>query len=183
MEDRDWTWFGVAGPTVAYASIGASIALSPWFRWERNALSDLGHSVRSGVAPIYNFGLLVAGFLIVIYAATVFKKHAKYTSASLSAAGFFLQMVATFDEVYGSLHYVASVLFFVSIGVTSIVYAVERKSYMAVLAFAVGLASWVLYWMKIYVAGVAVPETISSVAAVAWIIQSAIKIYHSKQTA
>lgn len=177
MNDKNLTWFGIFGPVVAYITIIVSILYSPWFSWEKNALSDLGHSTRSSVATIYNLGLLLAGFFIIIFAITVFKKYAKYTGISLTVCGFFLQLVATFDEVYGNLHYVVSVLFFVSIGITSILYAIEKKSFPAAIAFAIGLISWILYWLKIYNAGVAVPETISSIVAVAWIIQSAIKIY------
>ena len=168
--------FGVVGPLIAYISIIVSIAYSPWFSWKRSALSDLGHSVNSGVASIFNLGLLLAGFLIIVYALTVFRRHAKYTSICLIASGFMLQLVATFDEVYGFFHFAVSVLFFVLIGVTSIVYIIERKSYLASLMFIINLGSWILYGMRIYRAGVAVPETISSVAVVLWIVVSAVRI-------
>jgi hypothetical membrane protein len=168
--------FGVVGPLIAYISIGISIAYSPWFSWKRSALSDLGHSVNSGVASIYNLGLLLAGFLIIVYALTIFRKHAKYTSICLIASGFMLQLVATFDEVYGFLHFAVSVMFFVLIGVSSIVYAIERKSYLASSMFIINFGSWILYGMRIYHTGIAVPETISSVAVVFWIIVSAVKI-------
>lgn len=112
--------FGAVGPLIAFVSIGVSIALSPWFSWERNALSDLGRSVRSGVASIYNFGLLLIGFLIIIYAVTALREYARRTSYSLVISAFILQLVATFDEVYDPLHFVASVLFFVSLSPTSI---------------------------------------------------------------
>jgi hypothetical membrane protein len=54
--------FGVVGPLIAYFSIGVSMVLSPWFSWESNALSDLGHAIKSEVASIFNFGLLLVGF-------------------------------------------------------------------------------------------------------------------------
>ena len=180
MNEKIYALFGVVGPLVAYVSIGVSIAFSPWFSWERNALSDLGHAVKSGVAPIYNFGLLLTGFLLMIYAVTVLRGYARWTSYSLMISAFILQLVAAFDEIYGLLHSIVSFLFFVSLGSTSIIYAVERKSSLAVIAFIIGLFSWVLYWAGIYSAGVAVPETISSVAVLPWIISSALKIYISK---
>ncbi|MCK4483018.1 hypothetical protein KAU55_07295, partial [Candidatus Bathyarchaeota archaeon] len=62
MNEKTYALFGVIGSLLAYFSIGVSIALSPWFSWETNALSDLGHAVNSGVAPIFNFGLLLSGF-------------------------------------------------------------------------------------------------------------------------
>jgi len=180
MSKKVYALFGVVGPLIAYVSVGVLIAFSPWFSWESNALSDLGHSVKSGVAPIYNFGLLLTGFLLIIYAVTVLSGYARWTSCSLAISAFTLQLVAAFDEIYGLLHFVVSFLFFVSLGSTSILYAVERKSSLALTAFIIGLFSWVLYWARIYSAGVAVPETISSVAVLPWIISSALKIYLGK---
>jgi hypothetical membrane protein len=179
MNEKTYALSGVIGPLLAYTSIAVSIALSPWFSWERSALSDLGHAVESGVAPIFNFGLLLTGFFLTIYAVKVLKVHARWTGYSLVISAFTLQLISVFDEVYGLLHLVVSILFFVSLGVTSLFYAVERKSYSAVAAFAIGLISWIFYWAEIYAAGAAVPETISSVAVLFWIIPSALRIYTS----
>jgi hypothetical membrane protein len=160
--------------------ISVSIVLSPWFSWWSNALSDLGHSIDSDVALLYNFGLLLAGFFIMIYSMTTLKDHAKYTSYCMLASALMLQLVATFDEVYDPLHVIVSILFFVSLGFASIVYAAEGKSILALTAFVIGLGSWILYWAGIYSAGIAVPETISSVVTVSWVMLSAIKIYLGK---
>jgi len=177
VHDRVYALCGVIGPLLAYVFIGVSIMLSPWFTWESSALSDLGHSVNSEVASIFNIGLLFAGFLVMIYATTVFKKHAKYTSGCLVLGAFSLQLVATFDEVYGFLHFAVSVLFFVCLGVTTVAYAIEKKSSLAVAAFIIGLVSWIVYSMKIFMIGVSVPETISSVAVVPLLMEATIKIY------
>ena len=171
---------GIISPLVAYLSIGVSIIFSPWFSWHRNALSDLGHSVKSEVAPIFNLGLLLTGFLIILYTVTVFKKHAKYTSICLIVSAIMLQLIATFDEVYGSLHGVVAALFFVSIWITSVVNAIEKKSLLALMPFIMGLSSWILYRMKVYRAGIAVPEIISFVAVASLLQFSAIKIYLKK---
>jgi hypothetical membrane protein len=180
MDERIYALFGVIGPLLVYIFIGISISLSPWFSWERNALSDLGHAVKSGVAPIFNFGLLLTGFFLMIYAVKVLKEYARWTGYSLVISAFSLQLVAVFDEVYDPLHSVVSILFFLSLGITSLLYAVERKSYSAVAAFTIGLILWISYWAKIYSAGVAVPETISSAAVLLWIIPSVLRIYRSR---
>ena len=177
MNERNYAFFGVVGPVVAYLFIIVSIMLSPWFSWSTDALSDLGHAVRSDVAPLFNFGLLLAGFFIMIYSITAFRDHAKYASYCLLISAFLLQLVATFDEVYVFLHFLVSVLFFVSFGFASITYALERKSILAAVAFTIVLGSWILYFAGIYSAGVAVPETISSVAVVSWVMLSAFRIY------
>lgn len=180
MNERVCTLFGIVGPVVGYICIGVSIALSPWFSWQTSALSDLGHAVKSDAASIFNFGLLFAGLFIAVYAVTAFRKHAKYTSIFLLLSAFTLQLVAVFDEVYGVLHMVVSVLFFVLLIISSIVYAVERRSYVALTVFFIGLLSWATYGLQLYNAGVAVPETISSVVVVFLIIYSAIKIYRGR---
>ncbi len=180
MKGRVYALFGVVGPIIAYLSIGVSIAFSPWFSWEVSALSDLGHSVKSEVAPIFNLGLVLCGFLVMVYAAITLEKHAKYTRICLVTSALLLQLIATFDEVYGFFHFAISVLFFVSIGITSIVYAIERKSFLAVTSFIIVLVSWVLYEMKIYRTGVAVPEIISSLAVASFLIHSALNIYLNK---
>ncbi|MFQ6068589.1 MAG: DUF998 domain-containing protein [Candidatus Bathyarchaeia archaeon] len=182
MDEQKYALFGVVGPLVAYFFIGVSIILSPWFSWSSNALSDLGHANKSDVAPLYNFGLLLAGFLIIIYSITIFRKHAKYTSYCLLISALLLQLVAAFDEVYGFFHSLVSILLFVSFGIASIVYAVEGKSIIALIAFIIGFGSWILYLVEIYSMGIAVPETISSVAIVSWIILSAFRICFSKST-
>ena len=180
MNQKIGILLGIIGPAIGYVAIAVSIALSPRFSWESNALSDLGHAMSSDVAPIFNLGLLLTGLLILIYAVTVFRKHAPYTSYFLATVGFSLQLVATYDEVYGLLHPVVSIVFFASLGFASLVYAAETKSYLAVAAFSVGGLSWALYGAKIYRAGIAVPETISSVVAVMWIMYSAAKLYRGK---
>lgn len=179
MEERVYALFGVVGPLVAYISIGVSIVLSPWFSWESNALSDLGHAVRSEVASIFNFGLLLAGFLMMVYAVTAFREHAKYASICLLISAFMIQLLATFNEVYGFLHYAVSVPHFIMLSITSIVYSIERKSSLAMITFIIVLVSWILYEMKIFNVGVAVPETISKIVLL-WVMYSAIKIYLSK---
>jgi hypothetical membrane protein len=177
---RIYTLSGIAGCLVAYVAIGLSISLSPWFSWHTNALSDLGHSAKSEVAPIFNVGLLLAGFLFTVYAATVLNKHAKYTSFFVAVSAFFLQLIATFDEVYGFLHLIVSVLFFASIGIVSIVYAAENKSFLGLAAFIVSLLSWLLYELGIYRAGIAVPETVSSLVVALLLASSSFKIFSAK---
>ncbi len=177
MKERYWSLSGVIGPLIAYTFIAVSIAYAPWFSWWRNALSDLGHASHSASAAFYNFGLLLTGTLITVYVITVFRKYAKYTSLFLFATAFSLQLVATFDEVYGWLHGTVSVIFFVFMIFSCLVYAVEKKSILGVLSFIVGLGSWVLYWAKVYHAGIAVPEIISATATMLWVVLSAAKLF------
>jgi hypothetical membrane protein len=180
MKERIFTLFGVIGPFIAYFVIIISIIYSPWFSWQRNALSDLGHSVKSVTASIFNFGLLLTGFLIIIYVITIFQEHAKYTSFCLVVSAFILQSVAMFNEVYGFIHGVMAVLFFVSLWIASIVNAVEKKSFLALIVFIIGFGVWVLYGFRVYDAGIAVPEIVSFAASASLLQWSAIKILRKK---
>lgn len=179
MEERIYALFGVLGPILVYASIVASLVLSPWFSWESNALSDLGNSATSNSAPLFNFGLLLAGFFMMIYTLTAFKNHAKYSSACLLVSTFLVELLAAFNMVYGSLHYAVAVPHFVMLSVTSIVYTIEKRSVIALATFLIVLGSWTVYGLGTLNIGIAVPETISKIV-LAWIIVSAIRIYISK---
>ena len=186
LSEQKYALFGLVGPLVAIFFIVVSIVLSPWFSWWSNALSDLGRSAttevapKSDVAPLFNFGLLLSGFFLIVYSITSFRNHAKYTSYLLVIVGLTLQLVATFDEVYGSLHFQVSVLFFVALCFASISYVIEKRSVLAFAALVIGFASWILYGLEIYSSGIAVPETISSMASVTWVMVSALRIYFDK---
>jgi hypothetical membrane protein len=175
MGERRFALFGLVGPLVAFLFIALSIGLSPWFNWQDNALSDLGHATDSSVAPLFNFGLFFAGFLVMVYSVMVLRTHARYTGFCLLVSSLLLQLVAVFDEVYGSLHFLVSVLLFVSFGFASLAYGFEKRSALALAAFAIGFCSWAFYLAGVYGEGVAVPETISSVAVVSWVASSALK--------
>lgn len=181
MHEQKVALLGIITPVIATVFIGVSIGLSPWFAWEENALSDLGHSTNSEVAALFNFGLLLTGFCLIIYSMTCFKYHAKYTSYSLVAAGFSLQLVATFNEVYKPLHFLVSVLFFLSLAISCISFAIEKKSVLAVGALGFGLAIWILYGLDIYSSGIAVPEALSALAVSSWVMLSAFRIYSNNE--
>lgn len=172
--------FGVLGPLMVYVSIVVSLLVSPWFNWQTNALSDLGHPVNSQAAPIFNGGLFLAGFFLMLYSMTAFKKHAKYSSISLLISSFFVQMLAVINESYGGLHYVAAVPHFLTLSLTSIVYGWEKKSKFAITTFAVVMFTWLLYSLNVFNMGIAVPETVSKLVLL-WIMWSGIKLFLDKE--
>ena len=168
--------FGLISPVLGFAFISISIISSPWFSWDKNAISDLGHSLMSDVSIILNFGLLLTGLMLIIYAVLALRREAKWTGYCLILSGFALQLIATFDEVYGYPHQVVSILFFISLIIMSILYAFEGKSRLAASAFIVILVCWALFLVGGYHSGIAVPEVISSIAVSSWIMYSALKI-------
>lgn len=179
--EKVFAYLGIIGPAIAFVSIFLSISLSPSFSWYRNALSDLGHAQRSNVAPIFNSGLLLSGFLTAIYAIKSLLNHAKYTGFSVAFSALMLQFIATFDEIYGTLHFIVSLLFFASAGVSCIIYFIESRKVLAIVAFLVGLLAWLLYWANIYEMGVAVPEIISAASITTCLIYSSLNILRGKE--
>ncbi|MCW4021720.1 MAG: DUF998 domain-containing protein [Candidatus Bathyarchaeota archaeon] len=180
MKERMDALFGILGPLMVYVSILVSLVISPWFNWETNALSDLGHAVTSNAAPIFNGGLFLAGFFLMLYSITAFKKHANYSSTCLLISSFFVQMLAVINEAYGSLHYVAAVPHFLTLSLTSIVYGYEKKSKFAIATFLVVMLTWLMYSLNVFNMGIAVPETMSKLVLL-WIMWSGIKILRNKE--
>lgn len=176
MNETKYVFLGLLGPLVAIVFVVISIIYSPWFSFFDNALSDLGHSGNSEVASLFNFGLLLSGLFIILFSVKILKNRAKYTSYFLMITGFSLQLIATFDEIYRSLHFQVSVLFFATLGLTSLFYVMEKKSVVALAALIIGLISWIVYGLGIFSMGIAIPEVISSISAFVWIILSALRI-------
>lgn len=141
-----------------------AIYLAPWFNFYRNALSDLGHVLRSNVAPVFNLGLSLGGFLIGIYAVACVSRTDRSIAVVLLLAGYSLILVGVFDESYGFLHPVVSVAFFLSLGIFLITYAVSRKTLWPMLSLAVGTVAWVLHLAWKLPKGAAIPELISVMA-------------------
>lgn len=125
--ERSWI-LAILGPALVYTFIAVSIALSPWFSWDSDALSDLGHSTRSGAAPYYNFGLFIGGFFLVAYGLLNLRLRRPFTASGPILSALALQSVGVFDEVYGSLHGFVSVAFFLLLWGTMIVYTAEARS-------------------------------------------------------
>ncbi len=160
---------------IAYASIFISILLTPRFSWSRNALSDLGHSLKSRVAVIYNFGLATCGLLLALYSTVFLKNETKLAWLLFLTTGFLLQLVGVFDEVYGSVHGLVSVLFFAFFDLALLVYSIEKKSILGFLLFLSYIAVWAMYHVRILKGGVAVPELATSLIASVFFASSEIR--------
>lgn len=169
---RGPTYLALSGVLVPLASISLAIYLSPWFSWERNALSDLGHSVKSGVAPIFNFGLVTGGLLLLIFSAVYLRIKYPLTSALMVTGSYFLILIGTFDEVYGSLHFFVSLAFFVALAFAALAYSYEaRKTYPVATTFIIGI-SWAIQLSGFCNCGASVPEMISVLASLIWFIDA-----------
>ncbi|MCS7102616.1 MAG: DUF998 domain-containing protein [Candidatus Korarchaeum sp.] len=158
----------VSAICVPLASIFVAIYLSPWFRWERNALSDLGHAVKSEVAPIFNLGLVTGGLLFLMFSVLYMHRRYPLTSKLMVLASYFLILIGTFDEIYGPLHFLVSLVFFIALAFAALAYSYEsRKSYPVAITMIIGI-SWALQLSGICECGASVPEMISVLASLVW---------------
>ncbi len=148
---------------VPLTCIVLSITIYPNFSFLRNALSDLGHAKRV-TAPIFNFGLVTGGLLLALRGQRI---GLKMTSHLLTLTSYFLILVGTFDEIYGRIHYLVSVFFFLGLIMTSFAFSWEsRKKYPAILG-ALSTLTWILHFSGMKW-GVSVPESISIALAIPW---------------
>ena len=155
---------------IVYSSIAVSIMLSPWFSWSRNALSDLGHCMKSGVAVIFNFGLITGGLILALYSTIYLRRETKASWIILFLSGYMLQFIGTYDEIYGRTHLVVSILFFVLFGLSLLSYSLEKKSKTGVLFFLSYMVIWIAYYTRVLKGGVSIPEFITSFMVAAFLI-------------
>ena len=120
-------WFGATPPICAFVFIGISIALSPWFSWTDNALSDLGVSP---VAPIFNGGLILTGILLSLFAIAVTQIELKSrfglaSAISFLVAGFGVAGVGIFTEAFIELHILFAMFCFIPLLLSFILFGVR----------------------------------------------------------
>jgi hypothetical membrane protein len=176
---------GILSALAAYPFIAISIMLSPWFNPYKNALSDLGNITQNGwVAFIYNFGLVLSGFLAAFFALLISMRHRSWKylcwSILLLVAGFDLALIGFFPEDAGRIHGLVSEIFFVSVILVMLAYGFCSKSLgsplTGAIAFLLGISSMVVWITKWPWRGVAIQETVSSLAASAWLIMVSLRI-------
>jgi hypothetical membrane protein len=119
---------------------------------------------------------MLTGLIMLLYALLSMRGYAKKTAYCLMFSGFILQLVGTFNETFGRLHWNVSVLFFLAMMVMTIVYSIEKKSLLALLSL-IAAVPWILYYLGMIHVGVAVPETLTALAMTPWVVSSAVKIY------
>ena len=88
--------FGLASGIIFWIVTILSIAANPWFSLTKNAFSDLGAS-SANVPWIYNYGLIVAGGVALLYSVSLMdwstNKVEVAGSAFMFIAGIFLALI------------------------------------------------------------------------------------------
>ncbi len=141
--------------------IFVAIALSPWFSFWDNALSDLGHCLKSSVAPLFNLALVLAGFLITIVVSRCLYGVSRVKTIILLYIGFTLILIGAFDEVYGKLHLFSSVMFFIGMIIYLVIYSVLEKKWYVLGIAVLHIVLWYLHFIQDIPPGAAIPELIA----------------------
>jgi len=153
-----------------------SIYLSPWFSFWDNALSDLGHACKSIVAPIFNFGLAVGGFLVSIASVKYMIYYSRLKSMILLFMGFMLVMIAVYDETYGKLHGAVSILFFIGLILYLILYGVKEKAIAPLIIAVLHIAIWFMHLAQNTPPGAAIPELLAVLTMIPFYMSDYMKI-------
>jgi len=179
-------WLGVIGAVWGVLSVMISVALSPWFDWFNNALSDLGVS---NVAAIFNSGLIVAGLLASIFGVAYVKSERDNIvglcgGIILVIACISLIGIGVFSEAFGIIHFYFSVAFFVLVLISSLVLGIRFIVYKEHIWFGVyslfvsvlGICGWALLKFP----GVAIPEAVTAFPIAIWIILLSAVVYRKR---
>ncbi len=149
----------IASLAIPLLFVAIAAFLSPWFNLVKNALSDLGHEVRSPVAIIFNTGLGIGGVLIGVYTARCLWRT--WFVFPGTAMGVTLTLIGVVDEYYGRIHFAISVAFFLSLMTFLAIYAATRRSTAAVAALSIVIALWFTHFAYRIPRGAAIPELVS----------------------
>jgi hypothetical membrane protein len=173
---------GMLAPIVTLTLIFVSIALSPWFDWHNNALSDIGVS---STASFFNATLLLGGAFYLVFAIGFLRWHrvssllSKIAAFFMLAGGAGLMLIGLFPEDAGDIHYVVAVTYFLATPLAYVLLGIDllRRGtpIPGALSIAAGLAALCLIFFvphKHY----AVPEILAAVIIGAWTLSFGVKM-------
>jgi hypothetical membrane protein len=179
---------GVLAPVIGFMCVLFAVASYSQFSWFDNALSDLG--VVGGVtAVLFNFGLIVSGVLTFVFGLGLFAFLHKKVPGVAGALIFILDawaltLIGIFPESARPMHYYASVAFFALFPVSMFLICAEFLSSsrikMGLLTFITATFAaivWIIQFTVTPVPGVAIPETLSALAASAWVVVLGLKMF------
>jgi hypothetical membrane protein len=186
MSNKTISWLKISGtcgiitPSVAFSCILLAIAYAPHFSWTHNALSDLG-VMPNPTSVLFNLGLIVSGILAIVFAFGLLIFFNKTVSGRIGAIMFVLDCLALicigiFPESAKPMHLYASVAFFaifpLAMFLMTASFVLSSKHRMAVFTFSIAVFAavvWAAEFLMHYVPGVAIPETLSALAACLWV--------------
>jgi hypothetical membrane protein len=174
--------FGVLTTIFTLTLIFVSIALSPWFDWHTDALSDMGVS---STALLVNSTLLIGGALYLVFALGFIRWHdvtstvAKIAALFMLLGGVGLLLIGVFPEDAGRIHYIVAVTYFMATPLAYLLFGIDllRRGEPApgVLSIAAGLGALSMIFFVPH-QGWAVPEILAATVMGAWTLSFGVKM-------
>ena len=164
---------GIAGPVISSVLLFRAIAISPWFDWHRNSLSDVGVSANAGC---FNAAVIIQGLSALV---TILGAHrwigpgrwARVGTVTLLISALALALVGVFPKSHGRLHFAFAVAHFLLNPLGLILLSVDMVQkglrVPAALTTSAALAAF-LSISRLPAGGYAVPELVAGLFAQAW---------------
>jgi len=171
---------GITSSVLTLVMVFAATIVSPWFRWEKNALSEMGVGE---VALLFNSAMIIGGILNLIFALGIREylgreglvKYGTYLimlgSVSLALLGIFTVSDPIFHGIVALGTFVLAPIGFILIGLNSKQSATKKLSITCGIAalMTILILPAILLFLPFNV-GFAVPEIIWSLIMATWII-------------
>jgi len=173
---------GVLSPIFTLTLIFVSVALSPWFDWHNNALSDMGVSRTPNP---FNAALLIGGVMYFVFVLGFLRWQGTRSALNRIAAFFMLAggvgllSVGIFAEDAGRIHYVVAAAYFLATplayGLFGAALLMRGERVPGTLSIAAGLAA-LLMIVCVPHKRYAVPEILAAVIIGAWTLSFGVKM-------
>ena len=175
-------WFGIATPILSLTLVFVSVAMSPWFSWHANALSDMGVSATPNP---FNFGLIAGGLLYIVFAIGLWKwisvdsSVATIGKVALMLGSIALPLIGVINEDFDRLHYIVAATYFLAtpLGYLLIgaVMLKRGEPVPGLLTIAAGIAA-ILAITLVPHQKIAMPEILASVIMGSWTFAMGVKL-------
>jgi hypothetical membrane protein len=181
---------GIVGSVLTLVMVIASTVISPWFRWDTNALSELGEGE---VSLLFNSAVIIGGVLIIFFTFGIREylcrgRFVKTGVTLIMLGSISLVLVGIFTISYPILHgivalgeFVLAPIGFILIGFSAKENTMKKLSITAGIAalIAILILPIILLALPLKV-GFAVPEMIEALIVAAWIIFMGTKLLKFK---
>lgn len=173
---------GVFAPILTLTFIFVSIALSPWFSWHDNALSDMGVDA---VAPLFNGALLIGGLLYFVFVIGFLRwrglrsRLAKLAAVAMLSGAIGLFLIGVFTEDAGRTHYYVAATYFlatpVAYGMLGSDWVRQGVKLMGWLTVATGITAFLMIAVVPH-KRIAVPEILAALTMGMWTFALGLKL-------
>jgi len=176
---------GLLLPIIIFTGIGLAIAVSPWFSWEKNALSDLGIAPNSAI--LFNGSMILGGVCMFVFSLGLLRETSqKLGIYLLSMSSLTLIGIGLFPETMILQHFLSSAAFFILIVVSMLVIGLtfRNQNRGSLVADAALLFSIIALFSTIFLLllpGIAITEALVCFPAFVWCFITSITISPGEQ--